>query len=539
MYLRKKLIYIIVILFIVFLTGCTNSNGTIENNKAIITGKISIEESIQSIEFSTASSLDKISNNEKNDSTGSYLIKLNKNLKKEFIEKELLTNFEVNFKKISDKIFKLKIKANEEISNKIIEKLKMSDYISHIEKNHRIEAQKTPNDPYFSHQWNLNLLNMTEVWQHLDFNSEVKVAVLDTGISTNHPDLSKNIGYGYDFIDNDNDPSDPDSNFSHGTHVSGIIGALTNNRIGIAGISPEIEIMPVRVIGEAGGNISNLIAGVNWAIENKADIINLSLASSGDSTLLQDALKNAVSKGITVIAAAGNNGENYVSYPARYPEVISVGAIGPTEEKAYYSNYGQALDIVAPGGDSSVIETDYNNILSTAPNERYVYAQGTSMAAPHVSAIAALLYQKGITSPEEIAKILKETATPLDKSGMEKNYYGAGLVNPLKALEVDKSSNYSNNDNNYDDNNDQKEIDLSKVKIFTVRKGEEKNINNSFAKANKDGQYSLESNKGERVLIAWLDKNKDGKINKGDYYKEKSIYIRNDIYEKDLTLLKL
>lgn len=556
MNLLKKLKYIVLIILILTLGGCTTPSGNIINqDQVLITGKIDIkkEETVntdkalstanisnkakdsQALFFPAADFVEKIFDKQIKDNSGAYLVKFNKNLKKEFIRKNLLKEYKkIHLKKTTDKLYQIKL--SEDIEKEILTQLKKSNYLDYIEPDHSIRAQTIPNDPYFSRQWNLKQLKMTEVWDYIKLDKKVKVAVIDTGIITDHPDLAANIGRGYDTIDDDNDPTDPDPHFSHGTHVAGIIAAISNNNSGIAGIAPNVEIMPIRVIGTGGGNISNLIEGISWAKDNGADIINLSLASSGSSISLKKAIKEAVESGITVIASSGNQGLNQVSYPAYYPEVISVGAVGPTGERAYYSNYGPELDLMAPGGDDTVLKTDNNTILSTAgPGAKYMMAQGTSMAAPHVSGIAALLYSNGIKNPEKIKKTLKKTATPLEQSEIDKNYYGAGLISPLKALEI-KSTNSGSDENNTDDST----LDLTKVSIFTVNSDTE----NTVAKAHPDskGNYSLSLPIDSHEIIAWLDINKDDKVNNGDYYCKEEISISADSskrFEKNLTLKKV
>lgn len=368
-----------------------------------------------------------------------YIVKFDQDIDGDYLQNEILKGKGQIINRVTENIYKISL---DEENNEIISSLKENPLISYIEPEYLVHIQSIPNDPGYAKQWNLKILNLESVWKDWQGSRDVTVAVIDTGILPGHPDLVGNIISGYDFIDDDNDPTDPNSEFSHGTHVAGIIGAMTNNNLGIAGINWNISIMPVRVIGEKGtGDYSSLIAGIYWAVDNGADVINLSLAGSMDTKALREAVEYAVQHQVTVVAAAGNNGSSTILYPARYPEVISVGAIGPTKERAYYSNYGPELDLVAPGGDSSNLTHQYNTILSTAGYmknntavHQYTWAQGTSMAAPHVSAAVALLYSAGINNPSEIQRILTDTADDLGVPGAD-SFYGAGLLNIKRALE--------------------------------------------------------------------------------------------------------
>lgn len=367
-----------------------------------------------------------------------YIVKFNQDIDRAYLQKEILKGKGQILNRLRDNIYKISL---DDENRDIIKKLEENPLVSYIEPEYLVHIQHIPNDPGYAKQWNLKLLNLETVWQNWSSSKDTIVAVIDTGILPGHPDLAGNIIPGYDFIDDDNDPTDTNKEFSHGTHVAGIIGAMTNNQQGIAGINWQVSIMPIRVIGKEGtGDYSALIAGIYWAVDNGANVINLSLAGSMDTIALREAIQYAVQHQVTVVAAAGNNGSSPILYPARYPEVISVGAVGPTRERAYYSNYGPELDLVAPGGDSSILTEEYNTILSTAgymDNNtavyQYTWAQGTSMAAPHVSASVALLYSAGITDPVEIQRLLRETADDLGSPGPD-SFYGAGLLNIKRAL---------------------------------------------------------------------------------------------------------
>ena len=290
-------------------------------------------------------------------------------------------------------------------------------------------ATMTPNDPLLSQQWNLNAIHMPAAWNRSVGSSDVVVAVLDTGIVPGHPDLDVRLVPGYDFIstpesaadgDNrrDDDPTDTggiDSSRLHGTHVAGIIGAATNNGIGIAGIDQRCRIMPVRVLGVRGGDglDSDVADAVRWSSGiqvgelpppvRKADVLNLSFGGPMVSFTLQRVLDQAIAAGVIVVVAAGNGSVDVETFsPGGLDSVISVGAAMTSGARADYSNYGPRIDLLAPGGDDSF--DDAGNplgILSTyrdegqfenpeAPLYSYYPLSGTSQASPHVAAAASL-----------------------------------------------------------------------------------------------------------------------------------------------------
>lgn len=297
------------------------------------------------------------------------------------------------------------------------------------------------NDQYFNNQWHLKSgvsnpygMKVVDAWTTESGSPNVYVAVLDTGI-TDHPDLNGNVVTGYDMISStnssndgdgrDSDPSDPgDWNYSgsnhdnsswHGTHVAGIIAAIDNN-IGVLGVAPNVKIIPVRVLGTEGGTEADIVAGLNWAVGQQvgsiplnahpASVINMSIGGQGScltSSPTATVLRSIKDLGITVVTAAGNDsGYASLSYPGNCVPTINVGATGKTGKPAFYSNYGDAVDIAAPGGDycyqtgaqladGQIFST--LNTGTTAPGSAtYGYELGTSMAAPAVAGVVALMY---------------------------------------------------------------------------------------------------------------------------------------------------
>lgn len=235
-----------------------------------------------------------------------------------------------------------------------------------------------PNDARYGEQWALPVIGLPEAWESLPPRT-ITIAVIDSGVCSNHPDLQGRILPGYDFVDDDNDPTDT---FGHGCGVAGVIAANSNNGQGIVGVAPNAQIMPLRVLNDVGlGNYSNIANAIVYAVDNGADIINLSLAGSTSSAILEAAVAYAVDNGVVVIAAAGNSGVEGAFFPAAYPSVIAVGSIDPvTYERSRFSNFGADIDVWAPGRD----------ILTTNTAGGYEFVSGTSFAAPIVAGITAM-----------------------------------------------------------------------------------------------------------------------------------------------------
>jgi serine protease len=334
--------------------------------------------------------------------------------------------------------------------------------VEHVTPNYLFDLYATPNDPYYSYQWNLPLINMEAAWD-ISSGADVTVAVVDTGVNTSsHPNkdgFGSRLLPGYNAITR-TAGSSYDQNF-HGTHVAGTIGQETNNGIGVAGVAYNATIMPVKVFLRSGNFalLSWIVDGIDWAAENGADIINLSLGGPKsdpvtgepyDYVLLEEAINNAVAQNVTVIAAAGNDGRAEVSYPAAFDNVIAVGAINYQKMRTSYSNYGPELDLVAPGGivsddpdgdgnaNGGILQETFRQSLGFrffAFGWGYWFLSGTSMATPHVSGVAALI--KSIHpdwTPQQIKDALINTAQDLGALDKD-NEYGYGLVDAYAALQ--------------------------------------------------------------------------------------------------------
>jgi serine protease len=334
----------------------------------------------------------------------------------------------------------------------------------------------TPNDVMYSRQWHYPLIRLPQAWDittGTPATGQVIVAVIDTGVVLSHSDLAGQLIQGYDFISNPtnakdgdgidpnaDDPGDgliPGSSSFHGTHVAGTVAASTNNSTGVAGVSWGARIMPLRVLGALGGTSYDVIQAVRYAARlpndsgtlpaQRADIINLSLGGGAFSQSEQSEYTAARNQGVIIIAAAGNENTSQLSYPASYDGVVSVGAVGLNSAKAPYSNIGAALDVVAPGGDASA---DLNGdgfpdgILSTLAIDAsgaivttYQYNHGTSMAAPHMAGVAALMkavYPDLIPSELDLELASGEITQDLGDPGRD-DIFGHGLIDALKAVQ--------------------------------------------------------------------------------------------------------
>lgn len=310
----------------------------------------------------------------------------------------------------------------------------------------------TPNDPSFAAQWNYPAINLPQTWAlERGQSSPVTVAVVDTGIFASHPDLSSKLEIGYDFVSDptnagdgngrDGNPEDAGSaatSFFHGTHVAGTVAAATNNAAGVAGVSWGARILPVRALGLQGGTVSDITDGMLWAAgvtlpglppnPSPAQVINLSLGGERpcrQDPLYQDVINRVLARGVAVVVSAGNSTANTADFsPASCSGVVNVAASNSQTQRAYYSNYGPRVDLMAPGGSTlinlgGIIQG--GGILSTlrtdAGQPNYAYYQGTSMAAPHVAGVLALMKSARPTlGVAEAMDILRRTARPFNSS---------------------------------------------------------------------------------------------------------------------------
>ena len=327
-----------------------------------------------------------------------------------------------------------------------VERYQQMDNVEYVEPNYIVRGMFAPNDPLYPTQWNLGDpeqggIEMEPAWD-ISTGKRVVVAVVDTGIAyeahtsadgtkyAQAPDLANTcFAPGYDFVNQDEHPND---DHGHGTHVAGTIAQSTNNGIGVAGVAYDACLMPIKVLdGDNGGTVYDMGAGVHWAVDHGAQVINMSLGFCSYSQYAHDSVKYAYNHGAVIVAASGNN-SGYVTYPAAFNDyVIAVGATKHDKTRASYSNYGPSLDLVAPG--SGIVQNTFlnNNLVD---HFSYRAFSGTSMATPHVSGVAALLIaDHNVITPDQIQTILETTAIDLGAHGRD-DYYGWGLINARRAL---------------------------------------------------------------------------------------------------------
>ena len=308
-------------------------------------------------------------------------------------------------------------------TQRVLTSVAKEDFVKYVEPNKRVHALYTPNDENYSVQWGPQHIKADQAWDIERGNKNVTIAIIDTGIEYNHEDLSTNyVAGGYDWVNNDSDPMD---DHGHGTHCAGIAAAIIDNEKGIAGIA-QVNLMAEKVLDDNGdGTEWDVAQAIVQAADNNADIISLSLGGDENVSAMENACLYAWNHGCLLVAAAGNYNTCGVLYPAAYETVIAVGAIYPTDQRLS-GNYGPNLELVAPGV----------GILSTYPFNSYDYSTGTSMAAPHVAGVAALMWSKypSLTN-HEVRDILTQTADDLGSDGFDQ-YYGYGKVNAVNATNL-------------------------------------------------------------------------------------------------------
>jgi len=343
----------------------------------------------------------------------------------------------------------------------LLQQLQEQSNVAYAHPNYLLFAQATiPNDPQYSNQrWHYEAIRLPEAWDiEKGTSSPVTVAVIDGGVPTGHPDFAGKLLPGYDFYSDaatsgdgdgrDPNPEDtaPDTDY-HGSHVTGTVAAATNNNLGVAGVSWGAQVVPIRALSGGSGTLADVADALRWAAglsvngvpanSNPAKVINMSLGGPMACTsapALQQAINEASAAGAIIVVAAGNSNADASTFsPAGCSGVVTVGATNASGSRAWYSNYGTRIDVMAPGGEAG------QPVFSTLASGAYGGKAGTSMAAPHVAGVLALMKSKNpnLTAAEAV-NILKETASPLDAAACNRpsgSECGAGLVDARAALD--------------------------------------------------------------------------------------------------------
>lgn len=350
---------------------------------------------------------------------------------------------------------------------RLVRALQARPGVRHAQPNYIHRTFFEPNDPLYPLQWHYELINLPAAWVHTQGDASVIVAVIDTGVLPDHPDLQGKLVAGYDFVDMDDNPEDPGRGTGfHGTHVAGTVAAAFDNALGVAGAGGHTRIMPVRALDGNSGKESVIAMAILWAAgidlvdgdgnvilpgaDPRADIINMSFGSQGERGELEDALRDAVREaraaGVILIAAAGNAASDTPTYPAALEKVISVSAVDAYARLTYYSSFGPTIALAAPGGNlntDSQPDSYADGVLSTWARSEggtivhgYGYSQGTSMAAPHVAGAAALMkaVRPGMT-PDELDGFIASGAMTADLGPAGRDdLFGHGLIDAHAAV---------------------------------------------------------------------------------------------------------
>ncbi len=307
-------------------------------------------------------------------------------------------------------------------ADRIAARLRQSGAFAVVERDNVARAAGTPDDPMFSWEWGLVRVNTVESWGVTLGSPDVPVAVVDTGVDAGHPDLQGQLLPGYDFVNDDDDPSDDNG---HGTAMAGIIAARADNGVGVAGVAPDGRVMPIKVLGSDGtGYYSTLAEGIVYAVDHGARVVSLSLTGPAPSTTLQNAVDYARAHGVIVVAAAGNSGDSTAAYPADYDDVVAVAASDVNDRRAWFSSYGPATALAAPGV----------GVMTTQMGGGYGGSTGTSPATAMTAGTFALLLaaNPGLTVDDAVTR-MTENAVDLGTKGWDP-YFGFGRVDAYAAL---------------------------------------------------------------------------------------------------------
>lgn len=333
--------------------------------------------------------------------------------------------FYTSSNEILQSIYRISL-ADSTQSLQFVGELKNREDIEYIEPVPIFKLIYIPNDPSYSSQYHLGMLKAPQAWDVTKGNTSITVAIVDDAVEINHPDLAANVVPGWDMVDNDNDPTPPSLSYDHGTHVAGIVGAVSDNGIGIASIGlNKAKIMGIRA-SNSPGYITHGFEGVTWAATNGAKIINMSWGGAGYSLTGQQVMNDAANLGAILVAAAGNSSTSSLHYPSAYNNVVAVASTTSTDALSYFSNYGTWVDICAPG----------SSIYSTVPFGSYDTYSGTSMASPLTAGALAFIWSVMPTlNNNQIIDVMKTTA---DNINAQNSGYvgqlGSGRINLLRAI---------------------------------------------------------------------------------------------------------
>jgi hypothetical protein len=339
-----------------------------------------------------------------------------------------------------------------------VERISKVNGVEYVEPNRYRETYVIPNDPSYPNQWGLIKINCPAAWDRTTGSTNVVVAVIDTGIDLDHPELAALLVQGWDMVDLGPNPSpppgfhfegdfmgrdnEPQDEVGHGTHVAGTIACASNNATGVAGVTWNCRLMPVkvltRIVNNANandvrgiGSAADIAAGIRYAVDHGARVLNLSLGGTTNTQVERDAIAYAISRGAVVVAAMGNGFllGNPTSFPAAYPNVVAVGAINSADQRATFSQTGPHIDVTAPGV----------GVLSTVWDNGFTTMNGTSMASPHVAGVAALILScNSSLTGVQVADIIRQTARPLRDNPADpvpNDNYGFGCVDAKAAID--------------------------------------------------------------------------------------------------------
>ncbi|GAB4194249.1 MAG: S8 family peptidase [Roseiflexaceae bacterium] len=316
----------------------------------------------------------------------------------------------------------------------LLERLNATPGVLYAQPNHIYTEFRTTSDPILRQQWALRNIQAPQAWD-ITTGGEVVIAILDTGVSSSHPDLSGKVLPGYNFFRNNGDASDDNG---HGTYTAGVAAAESDNGEGIAGICWGCKILPVKVLGPRGqGDDASVAQGIRWAVDQGARILNLSLGSPEESEVLRDAVRYAYDRNVLLVAASGNGQAegNVPNYPAAYPEVLAVSATDGSDVTTGFTTTGSYVDIAAPGVGV------WSTVWDSQQGDTYSGSNGTSAAAPYVAGAAALVLSlRPELSNAQLAEALMRSADDKGPPGRD-NDYGAGRLNVLRAVQLASDPN--------------------------------------------------------------------------------------------------